>query len=77
VIEKPLVTVITLLGLNHIKQLGSSIESIAWHKAGIFKPSAMAFSALQESIVMEVLWKRGSDKGISLQFVNPSLLEDI
>ncbi len=77
VIEKPLVTAITPLGLDHIKQLGSSIESIAWHKAGIFKAGAMAFSAPQESAAMEVLRKRGSDKGISLQFVDPSLPEDI
>ncbi|KAH8787523.1 folylpolyglutamate synthase [Hyaloscypha sp. PMI_1271] len=78
VIEKPLVTAITPLGIDHIKQLGSSIESIAWHKAGIFKSGAIAFSAPQESTAMEVLRKRGSEKSINLQFVDidPSLPAD-
>lgn len=79
VIEKPLVTAITPLGIDHIKQLGSSIESIAWHKAGIFKSGAIAFSAPQESAAMEVLRKRGSKKSINLQFVDidPSLPADM
>ncbi|KAG4438947.1 hypothetical protein IFR05_005573 [Cadophora sp. M221] len=71
VIKKPIITAITTLGLDHVKQLGSSIESIAWHKAGIFKSGALAFSAPQETTAAEVLRKRASDKGVSLQFVNP------
>jgi folylpolyglutamate synthase len=71
VIEKPIVTAITTLGIDHIQQLGSSIESIAWHKAGIFKSGAPAFSAPQETAAAEVLRKRASDKGVSLQFVDP------
>ena len=75
VIEKPIVTAITTLGIDHVKQLGSSIVSIAWHKAGIFKSGAPAFSAPQETAAVEVLQKRASDKSVSLQFVNvdPSL----
>ena len=75
VIEKPIVTAITPLGLDHVKQLGSSIASIAWHKAGIFKPGALAFSAPQETAAVEVLQKRASDKGVNLRFVDadPSL----
>ncbi|PVH86704.1 putative tetrahydrofolylpolyglutamate synthase [Cadophora sp. DSE1049] len=71
VIEKPIITAITTLGLDHVKQLGSSIESIAWHKAGIFKSGAPAFSAPQETTAAEVLRQRASDKGVSLQFVDP------
>jgi folylpolyglutamate synthase len=70
VIKKPIVTAITPLGMDHVKQLGPSIENIAWHKAGIFKPGAPAFSALQETAALEVLQKRASDKGVSLQFVD-------
>jgi folylpolyglutamate synthase len=69
VIEKPIVTAITTLGLDHVKQLGSSIDSIAWHKGGIFKSGAPAFSAPQETAAAEVLQKRASEKGVSLQFV--------
>lgn len=71
VIEKPIVTAITTLGIDHIQQLGSSVESIAWHKAGIFKSGVPAFSAPQETAAAEVLRKRASDKGVSLQFVDP------
>ena len=28
---------IASLGLDHVKVLGSTVEQIAWHKAGIFK----------------------------------------
>ena len=35
--------------------LGTTIQSIAWHKAGIFKPSAMAFTVPQPHEAMEVL----------------------
>ena len=70
-IEKPVVTAITTLGMDHMKQLGSTIESIAWHKAGIFKPGATAFSAPQRTAAAEVLRERASEKGVSLQFVDP------
>ena len=70
VIEKPIVTAITPLGMDHVKQLGPSIENIAWHKGGIFKPGAPAFSAPQETAASEVLQNRASDKGVSLQFVD-------
>jgi folylpolyglutamate synthase len=76
IFEKPVVTAITTLGLDHVKQLGSSIESIAWHKAGIFKSGTPAFSAPQDTTAaVEALRKRASDKGVTLQFVNqdPSL----
>jgi folylpolyglutamate synthase len=43
---KPTVTGITTLGIDHTRMLGPSIESIAWHKAGIFKTNAPAFSSL-------------------------------
>lgn len=79
IVEKPVVTTVTTLGIDHIKQLGSSIESIAWHKAGIFKSGAQAFSAPQKPSAAEVMRQRASDKGVSLQFVgaDPSLASDI
>ncbi|KAI9801339.1 MAG: hypothetical protein M1825_003317 [Sarcosagium campestre] len=38
VIEDPLVTVISKIGLDHQGLLGNTIEEIAWEKAGIMKP---------------------------------------
>jgi folylpolyglutamate synthase len=79
VIDRPVVTAVTTLGLDHINQLGPSIENIAWHKAGIFKHGATAISAPQPISTVEVLKKRASDKGVNLQFVmpDPSLPADI
>lgn len=57
VIENPLVTAITSIGIDHVKQLGPFVEKIAWHKAGIFKSGAPAFSAAQEAGIAEVLQK--------------------
>jgi folylpolyglutamate synthase len=66
VIKKPIVTTITPLGIDHVKQLDPSIQNIAWNKGGIFKPRAPAFSAPQETAAVEVLRDRASDKGVSL-----------
>lgn len=70
VIDKPVVTVVTTLGIDHINQLGSSMESIAWHKAGIFKSGAPAFAAPQEPEAADALRKRASEKGVILQFID-------
>lgn len=70
VIRKPIVTGITSLGMDHVAQLGPTIEDIAWHKAGIFKPGAPAFSVLQEDGSGEVLRKRAAEKKTDLTFVS-------
>jgi folylpolyglutamate synthase len=36
-VPRPAVTGITSLGIDHVSMLGDTIESIAWHKAGIMK----------------------------------------
>lgn len=66
-VEKPCVTAVTTLGLDHVKQLGSTIESIAWHKGGIFKTGAAAISANQKVAAIEVLKERALAKGTYLQ----------
>lgn len=35
--RKPVACGVTSLGMDHINKLGETLESIAWHKAGIFK----------------------------------------
>jgi folylpolyglutamate synthase/dihydropteroate synthase len=39
VLERPLAVIITSIGLEHVKTLGSTIESITLNKAGIIKVS--------------------------------------
>ncbi|RHZ43372.1 LipA and NB-ARC domain protein [Aspergillus thermomutatus] len=70
VIQNPVVTGITSLGMDHVAQLGPTIETIAWHKAGIFKSGAPAFSVTQEPDPAEVMRKRALDKGTTLTFVS-------
>jgi folylpolyglutamate synthase len=78
IVEQPVVTAITSLGLDHVSQLGPSIENIAWHKAGIFKAGAAAFSVIEEPSVAKVLRDRAAAKGADLTFVDldPTLPRD-
>lgn len=72
VIRRPIATAITSLGLDHVAQLGPTVEDIAWHKAGIFKPGAPAFTVTQEAGPSEVLRKRAAEKNTGLTFVSSS-----
>ncbi|KAF3392506.1 hypothetical protein F1880_008874 [Penicillium rolfsii] len=72
VIQKPIVTGITSLGMDHVAQLGPTVEDIAWHKSGIFKTGAPAFSVIQEAGSSEVLQERAAERDTDLTFVSPS-----
>jgi folylpolyglutamate synthase len=78
VIEHPVATIITPIGMDHAQQLGPTVENIAWHKSGIFKPGAEAFSAVQEAAPAEVLRSRATEKDVSIQVIgdDPTLPED-
>ncbi|KAI5364195.1 Putative folylpolyglutamate synthetase, mur-like, catalytic domain superfamily [Septoria linicola] len=71
VVAKPLVTAVTTLGLDHIEILGNTIESIAWHKGGIYKIGAVALSTQQESsAATEVLRQRARDVGEAVSIID-------
>lgn len=70
VIQNPVVTGISSLGLDHVAQLGSTLESIAWHKSGIFKLGAPAFSVIQEPGPADVMRRRACDRGTTVTFVS-------
>jgi folylpolyglutamate synthase len=63
------VTAVTAIEMDHVKLLGPTIESIARHKAGIFKSRSLAFSAHQEPAVAMVLQQRAAEKEVVLKFV--------
>lgn len=69
VIQQPVVTAIASIDEDHMHQLGPSLENIAWHKAGIFKVGAPAFSVPQQTTVTTMLQKRAAEKGVTLEFV--------
>lgn len=69
VIRNPICTGITSLALDHTAILGSSIDKIAFHKSGIFKANAPAFTVPQTIEAMIVLEKRALEKGCPLKIV--------
>ena len=70
VFSQPVVTGITTIGMDHIAQLGPSIENIAWHKAGIFRKGSPAFSTRQIPAATIVLEQRAVEKETSLEFID-------
>lgn len=70
ILVKPSVTGVTSLGIDHTAMLGETIESIAWHKAGIFKPGVPAFSAPQPESAIQVLRERAAERKTELQVVS-------
>ncbi|KAI9889408.1 MAG: Folylpolyglutamate synthetase [Vezdaea aestivalis] len=69
IIERPTVTGITKLGIDHVRTLGDTIEQISWHKAGIFKERRPAYSVPQIPQAIPILEQRAKDCGVTLQVV--------
>ena len=69
VIQNPIVTIVTSLGMDHVRQLGPGIENIAWHKSGIFKRGANAFSSKQDEAPTKMLRQRAAEKDVKIEFV--------
>ena len=55
VVNKPLLTIITSISIDHTDFLGSTLEMIAKEKAGIIKNNTLCISAPQNSLVKKVL----------------------
>lgn len=70
VLERPSVTSVTSLGIDHQSLLGDTLESIAWHKAGIFKPAIPAFTAPQPDAALQVLHDRAKERHTDLHIVH-------
>ncbi|XP_077546439.1 folylpolyglutamate synthase, mitochondrial-like isoform X1 [Haemaphysalis longicornis] len=71
VVRQPSVVGITSLGLDHTSVLGSSLQEIAWHKAGILKKGCPAFTLPQPEKALGVLVERALEKGCSIRLVPP------
>ncbi|RDW75864.1 folylpolyglutamate synthase [Coleophoma crateriformis] len=64
IVERPAVTGISTLGIDHVFTLGNTIEEIAWHKAGILKAGTPAFSVHQVPGALEVVKQRAAETGV-------------
>lgn len=60
------VAVVTHIGLDHTELLGSTVEDIAAHKAGIFAAGGVAFALDQSDSVLEVLSRIALDRNCAL-----------
>lgn len=69
VVERPVATGITTLGIDHVFVLGDTVEKIAWHKAGIMKKGSPGFTVEQVPGAMRVLQERAREKGVDLRVV--------
>ena len=72
VIEAPVATGVTALGIEHVQILGDTLEKIAWQKAGIFKDGAPAYTVPQKPAAAAVLRERAAEKNVKLQIIAPS-----
>lgn len=71
VIKDPVVCGVSPLGMDHMETLGDTLEQIASHKAGIFKPHIPAFTVPQLSEAMNVLQEKARDLKVPLEVVAP------
>lgn len=62
VLEKPAISIITPIGLDHEAYLGDTLEKIAFEKAGIIKPGVPVVIGLQDEAVLEVLCDAAAQK---------------
>jgi dihydrofolate synthase / folylpolyglutamate synthase len=57
--------------MEHPDQLGSTVERIAWHKAGIMKPYSYAYSVPQPMEVLNVLQAEADGLGAEFNWIAP------
>jgi folylpolyglutamate synthase len=69
-VERPVATGITTLGIDHVFALGDTLEKIAWHKAGIMKTGSPAFTVEQLPDASRVLRERAAERDVDLKFLH-------
>ncbi|CAF3448742.1 unnamed protein product [Fusarium graminearum] len=70
VVENPVASGISTLGIDHVFALGDTVAKIAWHKAGIMKTGSAAFTIEQVPDADEVLRKRAEEKKVDLKVLD-------
>jgi len=73
IIEKPVVSAITSLGIDHQHILGNTLKEIAWHKSGIIKKDVPVVSAQQLPEAVDVI----KDRSIELHASELIFAEDL
>lgn len=63
---RPIVSVITSISLDHVRQLGGTLSAIAMEKAGIIKPGTPVVSGVTDPEPAEVIERRAAECGSRL-----------
>lgn len=78
VIQKPIVSVITPIGLDHTEILGDTIEQIAFEKCGIIKPGVpVVTSPEQDTDALAVILEQCAQKGCTLEQPTINAAEEV
>jgi len=70
IVERPLVSGISTLGIDHVQMLGDTVAKIAWHKAGIMKTGSPAFTIEQDPSATKTLKDRAAEKSVDLKVID-------
>jgi len=73
VLDRPLLTVLTSIGLDHTDFLGDSTASIAGEKAGILKPGIPCLCGEADEEALAVIRRRAGEVGAPLKVHRPGL----
>jgi dihydrofolate synthase/folylpolyglutamate synthase len=65
-VVRPLVSVITSISFDHMKQLGSSLDAIAREKAGIIKPGVPVVSGVLADEARRAITEIGRERGSTI-----------
>ena len=74
VIDTPEVAVITSIGLDHMAELGNTVEKIAGEKAGIIKANGVAVCHPQVEAVERVIRTKCEEQNTEVTFVDESAI---
>ncbi|RDL29789.1 Folylpolyglutamate synthase [Venustampulla echinocandica] len=72
IVERPAVTGITTLGIDHVYSLGDTVGKIAWHKAGIQKKRVPSFTVAQNPDALDVIEKRAAERHVGALKLDPA-----
>lgn len=77
VFRKPVVTIITSIGLDHTEILGDTYAEIAWEKAGIIKPGVPVIFENSNADVTGVIKEKAAEAGSDMIILENSHISEI
>ncbi len=66
---RPVLSIITNVGADHLVSLGGTLSSIAHHKAGVIKADSLALTGVKQPELLAILQREADDQGVTLHRV--------